>query len=113
MPKQVRVYDLKQRLDWGEPALTILDVRDRLDFQQMHIRGAVSMPAEELVHRAQASLALTRDLYIYGNTDEETVKAAQALRNSGFTRVSELRGGVAAWKAVGFPIETCFTVAVL
>jgi rhodanese-related sulfurtransferase len=101
-----RVHDLKARLDWGEPALTILDVRDRSQFNRSHIVGALCMPPEELVARALTSLELDRDLYVYGETDDETVEAAAQLRRVGYRHVSELRGGVSAWKAVGYPIES-------
>jgi rhodanese-related sulfurtransferase len=100
-----RVYDLKVRLDWGEPALTIIDVRDRDLFNESHVMGAISMPRSELVQRASASLEFDRDLYVYASTDEEAQEAANQLRAAGYRRVSILRGGVAAWKAAGFPIE--------
>jgi rhodanese-related sulfurtransferase len=103
---QSRVCDLKARLDWGEPALTIIDVRDRIQFNSHHIMGAVCMPVHELTHRALTSLELDRDIYIYGETDDETVEAAAQLRKVGYRNISELRGGVAAWKAVGYPIES-------
>jgi rhodanese-related sulfurtransferase len=50
---------LKNRLDWGEPALTIIDVRDQSAFNASHIMGAIAMPIAELVSRAQASLELS------------------------------------------------------
>lgn len=101
-----RSQDLKARLDWGEPALTIVDVRDRGQFGQERIMGAVSMPMDHMVAAAQNSLELNRDIYVYGETDEETAEAARHLRDAGYTQVSELRGGLAAWKAVGYPTET-------
>ncbi|MFE4106558.1 rhodanese-like domain-containing protein [Almyronema epifaneia] len=101
-----RVYDLKLRLDWGEPALTIIDVRERQLFLQARILGAVSMPMAVLVDSAQASLEPERDLYVYAETDEEAAEAVARLQSAGFQNVSLLRGGVAAWKAVGFPIES-------
>lgn len=100
------VYDLKDRLDWGDPALTIIDVRERNLFNTSRITGAISMPASELVERAFTALELCRDIYLYGETDEETAEAAEKLRSAGYENVSEIRGGVAAWKAVGFPIES-------
>lgn len=103
---KVRVYDLKARLDWGEPALTILDVRDRKQFNQEHILGAISMPADELMSQAKASLEQDRDIYVYGETDDETAVAAVLLREVGYANVAELRGGLAAWKAVGYPSES-------
>lgn len=103
-----RVYDLKTRLDWGDPALTIIDVRDRSEFNFSHILGAIPMPLNELGDRVLSSLELSRDIYIYGETDEETAEAAVKLRAAGYQNVSELRGGVAAWKAVGYPVEAIF-----
>lgn len=103
---QSRVFDLKTRLDWGDPALTIIDARDRSEFNFRHILGAISLPMAELVERAQSCLESSRDIYIYGETDDETAQAATKLRNAGFQNVSELRGGVAAWRAVDYPVES-------
>jgi rhodanese-related sulfurtransferase len=100
-----RAYELKQRLDWGEPALTIIDTRDRADFNESHITGAISLPLAELVQKALRVLEFSRDIYLYANTDEETAVAATHLRDAGFRNVSELRGGVAGWKAFGYPVE--------
>jgi len=100
-----RVYDLKERLDWGEPALTIIDVRDRTDFNESHITGAISMPLDSLMATATDCFEVTRDLYVYSNTDEESAAIADQLRSAGFLRVAIVRGGVAAWKAAGFPVE--------
>ena len=100
-----RVYDLKARLDWGEPALTIIDLRSRELFNHSHVMGAISMPAGEGLGRILAALEFERDLYLYAGTDEETAIVADQLRELGYQRVSVLRGGAAAWKAAGFPIE--------
>ncbi len=104
-----RVYDLKSRLDWGEPALTIIDVRDRDSFNEGHIMGAISFPSAELVARTQASLERSRDIYLYSDTDEETADAAARLREAGFERVSEVTGGLGAWKAAEYPVEITST----
>lgn len=111
MRAESRVYDLKARLDWGEPALTIIDIRDRALFNESHVMGAISMPATELMSRITSSLEFDRDLYIYAGTDEEAKVAAEQLRAVGYEQVSVLRGGVAAWKAVGFPVEDTSAIA--
>lgn len=97
-------HDLKARLDWGEPALTILDVRDRASFNAAHILGAMPMPLDELVERAQ-SIDQVRDIYVYGTSDEETMQAANQLREAGYQNVAALKGGLAAWKAISGPTE--------
>jgi len=106
MQETSRVYDLKSRLDWGEPALTIIDIRDRSLFNESHIMGAISMPANELINRIQSALEYDRDIYLYSSTDDETAEAATQLRAAGYQKVSVLRGGVAAWKAADFQVET-------
>ncbi|OUL33317.1 rhodanese [Nostoc sp. T09] len=102
---QSDVHVLKARLEWGEPAFTILDVRDRDTYNEGHIMGAMSMPTEDLVNRATSSLAKSRDIYIYGANEDETSQAVQSLRSAGFEHVSQLKGGLAAWKAIGGPTE--------
>ncbi|MEO8893929.1 MAG: rhodanese-like domain-containing protein [Coleofasciculaceae cyanobacterium] len=96
---------LKQRLEWGEVAFTILDIRDRTTFNQSHIMGAMAMPMDEVVERAKSSLEPKREIYIYGETDEQTAEVANKMRQAGFQAVSELRGGLAGWKAIGGPTE--------
>jgi rhodanese-related sulfurtransferase len=100
-----RVQDLKKRLDWGEPALTIIDVRNSGAFNTSHITGAVSIPLNQLVEQALVNLELVRDIYVYGSSDEETTTAAALLQEAGYQNVAELLGGLAAWKAAGYPFE--------
>lgn len=99
------VSDLKKRLDWGEPALTLIDVRDREAFNHSHITGAVSLPMDELVPRALNNFELIRDIYVYGATEKETALAVSKLRLAGYQNVAELVGGLKAWKASGYPVE--------
>ncbi|BAU66345.1 hypothetical protein STA3757_37490 [Stanieria sp. NIES-3757] len=99
------VGHLKQRLDWGEPALTIIDVRTRKLFNISHIRGSISMPMDEPAERTLASLEASRDIYVYAETDEQTAVAVDKLHKAGYQNVSELIGGLTAWKRAKYPIE--------
>lgn len=96
---------LKERLEWGEPALTIIDVRDRDVFNQEHITGAESIPLGELPEKASDSLDLERDIYVYGDDQEQTTDAAGKLREANFYKVSELEGGLEAWKEISGSTE--------
>lgn len=102
---QSNVHVVKSRLEWGEPAFTILDVRDRQTFNEGHIMGAMPMPIDDLVDRAAPSLDRRRDVYVYGANEEQTSQAAQLLRSAGFVHISELKGGLGAWKSIGGPTE--------
>ncbi|MBW4538063.1 MAG: rhodanese-like domain-containing protein [Myxacorys chilensis ATA2-1-KO14] len=105
LKKESSVHDLKSRLEWGEPALTILDVRPRDAYNDSHILGAMEFPMNELVDLAKNNFESQRDLYIYGANDAETSEAASQLRQAGFNSVAELRGGLEAWKAIAGPTE--------
>jgi rhodanese-related sulfurtransferase len=102
---QASSHDLKARLEWGEPGLTIIDARDFDSFAKSHITGAVMMPMEDLVERAKASLEPIRDIYIYGENDQQTAEAANLLRAAGFQKVAELKGGIPGWKAIDGPMD--------
>ncbi|NJN87999.1 MAG: rhodanese-like domain-containing protein [Leptolyngbyaceae cyanobacterium SL_7_1] len=97
--------DLKNRLEWGEPALTIVDVRHRAAFNQEHIMGAISIAPDELVERIGSSMEPNRDIYIYGDSIDATAQAATALRQAGFFNVAEIEGGLEAWKAISGAVE--------
>ncbi len=105
LKSQSSVHDLKSRLEWGEPALTILDVRPRETFNNSHIMGAMAFPLDELVTLAEKSLERERDIYIYGANEQETAQAAATLKGAGFRSVAELKGGLAEWKAIGGSTE--------
>ncbi len=98
-------HDLKLRLEWGQPAFTIVDVRDRHSFNHGHITGAISIPLDDLVSRAKSALHKERQIYIYGEHDAHTAHAAEVLRTAGFVEVWEIHGGVTAWKKVGGATE--------
>jgi rhodanese-related sulfurtransferase len=85
--------------------LTIIDVRDRADFNATRIQGSVSMPLVTLTAAIGGSLEKERDIYIYGDSDAVTAEAANQLRTAGYQRVAELRGGLPAWKAAKYPVE--------
>ena len=98
--------ELKKRLDWGEPALTIIDIRSRKAFEESHITGAASIPDAVLVETLSTNLELKRDIYVYGSNDRQSLEAALRLRAAGYQSVADLKGGLPAWKAIGGPVET-------
>ncbi len=101
----VDVHDLKSRLEWGQPAFTIVDVRDRLSYNQGRISGAIQIPLDDLARRAKSALHAERHIYVYGADDQQSAHAAQMLKAAGFAEVSGIPGGLLAWKSVGGATE--------
>ena len=104
LQEESTAYDLKKRLEWGEPALSIVDIRTHESFNQGRITGAISMPLEQLAEM-KSTLQTKHDTYIYGDTDEQAHEAAQMLRVAGFEAVTHIMGGLAAWHEIGGPTE--------
>lgn len=99
---QASPEELLKRLNWGEPALTILDVRSREEFNNERITGAVPMPIDQIPDGIESTLENKRDIYIYGESADD---AASQLRQAGYSSVAVVQGGLSAWKAIGGSTE--------
>jgi rhodanese-related sulfurtransferase len=104
LQEESTAYDLKTRLEWGEPALSIIDIREHEAFNRGRITGAISMPMEQLAEMKSA-LEPKHDIYIYGDADEQAHTAAQLLRAAGFEAITHVMGGLDAWHEIGGPTE--------
>jgi rhodanese-related sulfurtransferase len=74
--------------------------------------GSISMPMDEPNNLTLASLELSRDIYIYAETNEQTAVAANKLRQAGYQNISELLGGLRAWEKAKYPIIGWWTMPV-
>lgn len=97
--------EVNDRLKWGEPALTILDIRDRESFNNERIMGAVFLPKDDFISMAKQSMAPERSIYLYGEDDSEAQSAAGQLSQAGYKKLSVIKGGLSAWKAINGPTE--------
>ena len=104
LQEESTAYDLKTRLEWGQPALSIVDIREHEAFNRGRITGAISMPMEQLAEMKSA-LEPQHDIYLYGDSDEQAHTAAQLLRAAGFEAVTHVIGGLDAWHQIGGPTE--------
>jgi uncharacterized membrane protein YdjX (TVP38/TMEM64 family)/rhodanese-related sulfurtransferase len=101
------VETLKQQLDAGTDVL-VLDVRPAADFsgETGHIRGAKSLPLEELPARlAELEAHKARPIRLVCRTDRRSAQAARVLAEAGFADARVIRGGMTAWHAKGWPVE--------
>jgi rhodanese-related sulfurtransferase len=98
-------HELKSRLNFGEPALTILDLRDRESYNACRILGAMHLSMEGIRSGEKPSVAPNRDIYLYSDSDETTAATAERIRGMGFSNVAELQGGLDAWRSIGGAVE--------
>lgn len=103
--RRISADALKARIDAGE-SITLLDVRERDEFSQGHIGGALSIP-RGLVELRIEQLASAREtpLVVYCAGSTRALLAARALHELGYDNVEALDGGFLEWKRRGFPFE--------
>jgi len=88
-------------------AVVLVDVRDESSFSRAHLLGAMSMPFQEVIARADELRAAGKVVVTYcgGPIGEKGGRAARLLRERGLTNVRALSGGFAAWVARGHVVE--------
>ena len=87
--------------DGGE--LALIDLREELTFSQNHLLWARSVPLSRLELRfARLVPRLATRIVLCDDNDGLAQRAADILARAGYTDLSYLDGGIAAWAAAGF-----------
>jgi hydroxyacylglutathione hydrolase len=92
------VNDLHEKLKEGE--LFVLDVREKEEYAQGHIPGALNIYVGELEKRVP-EVPSDRSIVCACSTGKRSGLAASILAREGFKRVFNLVGGMTAWKERG------------
>src|SRR5580692_5500815 len=91
---QMSVKDLKQRIDAGEDVF-ILDVREPYEYQIAQIGGKL-IPQNDVPQRL-ADIPRDREIVVQCRSGARSQKIAEFLKQSGYTQVVNLAGGILAW----------------
>ena len=101
---QIGTFEATRLMNQG-PSL-VLDVRDEKDFAAGHLPKARHIPAGELATRlAEIGKFKEKPVIVTERSGPRSGAASRLLRNSGFTKVFQLKGGVAAWQQASLPLE--------
>jgi rhodanese-related sulfurtransferase len=90
---------------------TLLDVRSRSDYDKEHIKGARSLPLDEIEENARRSLRDDDRIIVYCDSFvcSASTSAAKMLARMGFRNVRDFKGGVREWKMAGLPTESKYS----
>jgi adenylyltransferase/sulfurtransferase len=86
---------VKQKLDRGED-FVFIDVREPHEFQICRIPGTTLIPLGEIPKRL-AEIDGSKEIVLHCKSGVRSGKAATLLRESGFKRVLNMKGGILAW----------------
>jgi molybdopterin/thiamine biosynthesis adenylyltransferase/rhodanese-related sulfurtransferase/molybdopterin converting factor small subunit len=82
----------------------IVDVRDKEEYNEGHIEGAVHLPRSFLEMKAEAALSdREAPIIVHCAGGVRSLLAAESLRRLGYTNVRSMAGGFAKWKDQGLP----------
>jgi adenylyltransferase/sulfurtransferase len=99
------VDEVKAMLDADGHRPLLVDVREREEFREGHLAGALSLPRGFLELRAEDVLPdKGTSLVAYCAAGTRSLLAAKMLRDMGYERVVSMAGGYNAWKGSGHPI---------
>src|SRR6266404_2082272 len=91
----ISVHDLKQKLA-SNGSLVIVDVREPFEYEIAHIENSKLIPLAELAARL-GELDRTKEIVAICHTGARSAHAVQMLQSAGFSRASNLKGGIGAW----------------
>lgn len=86
--KQVHVSEVR---DLYEQGAFFLDVREKNEFENGQIKGALNVPLSELRERMN-EIPKDRPIYVHCRSAQRSYNAVMALQNSGFTQVYNVSG---------------------
>ncbi len=100
---EVGVNETKEALQGAQPP-TLVDVRERDEYEEGALKGAIHIPRGFLELQIENKVP-DRDgpLVVYCAGGTRSALAAQALGAMGYSNVSSMAGGFAAWKNGGLP----------
>ncbi len=97
-PKNAGVDEVRALLAKTRPdALTVLDVRQDWEYEELHLPGAKHIPLAALEDRL-AEIPKDKPLFIYCHSGRRSAAAASLLAAEGYPDVTNILGGISAWE---------------
>lgn len=104
---RITARTLAEQLDGSDSPL-VVDVRGQGEWSNGHIEGSLNLPLNRLAETT-ASIPRGRPLVIHCETGYRSSIAASMLLRAGLGPLSDLVGGIAAWKAERLPMSEAGT----
>jgi rhodanese-related sulfurtransferase len=92
---EISVGELKHWLDRGGK-VNLIDVREPYEYEFCHIEGSTLIPVSEILDRVK-EFNPQDDYVFYCHVGERSGWVVNYLRQHGFTKVKNLRGGIDSW----------------
>jgi sulfur-carrier protein adenylyltransferase/sulfurtransferase len=103
--EEIDISRAKELVEGDDPP-ALIDVRERDEWDEGHLPGAIHIPRGNLESRVEQAVPdKERPVVVYCASGSRSAFAAKTLEELGYTDVVSLSGGFTEWKRAGFPFE--------
>lgn len=95
-PLELSVKEAKELLDHKPGQVELIDVREPFEHDLCAVTGSTHIPMRQIPEQT-VSLSKDRHLLVLCHHGGRSMRVTQFLRAQGFTRVSNVAGGIDAW----------------
>ena len=104
-PASVPTIDVNEAFTRSKRGAKLIDVRSAREYAHSgHPKGARSMPPD-LIKRDQIGLGHDAEILVICRSGHRSPRQAKRLAGMGYTNVTNVHGGLMAWKKVGLPLK--------
>src|SRR5262249_21822464 len=104
--RMIREIDVQQASARRTAGVTIVDVREQVEWDAGHIPGAVFIPLGQLANEIEAAGPdKGAELILQCRSGARSGRGTELLQALGYTNVVNMAGGILDWQASGLPIE--------
>lgn len=93
--KNISTTELKNQLQ--DKNKQLVDVRTPGEFKGNHIRGFKNIPLQQLAQKADKELSKEKEVIVICQSGMRSQKASKILKKLGYSKVTNVRGGMSAW----------------
>lgn len=105
-PKDDQLIDVKTAAAKQAAGELLLDVREADDYKEFHAPNTVNIPFGRMKSRlAELETYRGKPIMVIDHAEQRAPRAWELLKKSGYSPVSVVRGGMAAWRDAGLPLE--------
>jgi rhodanese-related sulfurtransferase len=105
-PAPIPTIDVQEAFARGKRGAKLVDVRSAREYaRDGHPKGARSVPPD-LILKDQIGLDRDAEILVICLSGHRSRRQAKHLAGMGFTNVTNVHGGLMAWKRAGLPVKT-------
>lgn len=105
---ELNPYDVQEMIDEDPDNVVVLDVREPWEYygDTGHVKGSLHLPMGELPDKIEQIQRLSnKNIAVICNSGNRSYSVCEYLKDLGFEKVFNVRGGIIQWHLSGLDVE--------